>query len=217
MTQATNTTFKSGGLYAMSSMYTISHYGKTNTHDYTFYSSHGEFGGVKDVISYGDINGAKKFFTQGAAERFIANELPESLRINQKAVPIDGFALMLNCPEDYAKLLEWERNRKMAKVTFCINPEDSMDVDIMQFYDRLAEIWGLDPANTGYDCTKIEVSRNIQSNIFEMLNPSTCGTLWALRGPKTEHSFLDNTVELTEGFFIVNDEPVAFSIKTNHS
>lgn len=47
----------------------------------------------------------------------------------------------------------------IEKLTICINPEDSVGVGIVEFYDRVAAAMGLDVIPLFYDCTKINVSR----------------------------------------------------------
>jgi hypothetical protein len=106
----------------------------------------------------------------------------------------------------------------ITRVTFRINPEDSKGVGVVKFYDNLAVIWGRDPEVTHYDCTKIHVARNIQSNIFEVLgaqssDPCYTGMVWALHGPKTFDELPDDTVELLDGFFRTPDEaPLPFGM-----
>ena len=191
-------------------MYVISRYGSTNVCAHDYYSCHGGFEGEENVIHYTSMAGAKKFFTREAAQAFIDAELPLWAKNTHSAVGMSGLDLLTLAPDDYVKLLKWEENRRIEKVTLHINPEDSKGIKIMEFYDRLAVIHGLDPSKVRYDCTKISVSRNIQSNIFEALDaecsdPCYSGMMWSARGPKTFVELPDDTVELLDGFFRSSD------------
>jgi len=107
----------------------------------------------------------------------------------------------------------------IEKLTIRINPEDSVGVGIMEFYNRVAAALDLDPATLCYDVTKI--SKNIQSNIFEVLDAKSSdscftGMLWALRGPKTDERLPDNTVEISRGFLLHNEEPLDLYLSTKN-
>lgn len=202
-------------------MFLISRHGRTSPSDCAYYSSHGVFQGVEDIISYSDMGGGKKFFTRQAAQTFIDAELPEYAKSKHSVVEMSRYKLMLFSPEDFKRLLEWERNRQITRITFRVNPEDSKGVDIAGFYDNVAAALGFDTDKLCYDCTKISVARNIQKNIFETLDAKSSdscytGMMWVARGPKTCDELADDTVELLHGFFNTRDEnPLSFIITTN--
>ncbi|MDR1132108.1 MAG: hypothetical protein LBL15_06800 [Oscillospiraceae bacterium] len=107
----------------------------------------------------------------------------------------------------------------ITKITVQIAPEDSKGAGIVAFYDNVAAALGLDTSRLRYDCTKIYVSRNIQTNIFEVLDaqssdPCYTGTMWCLRGPKTEDTLPDDTAELLDGFFLRDETPLTLSLTT---
>jgi len=96
-----------------------------------------------------------------------------------------------------------------------IKPEDSVNItDIVSFYDNVAETMGLNKDAVRFDCTKIDVSRNIQENIFsvwEKMGASRLeiGMMWCNSGPKTDDTLPQDTISITHGFFRnENDEPI---------
>ena len=99
-----------------------------------------------------------------------------------------------------------------------IKPEDSMNiVSIVKFYDNVAETLGLDKDTLRYDCTKIDVARNIQENIFSGWEKLGAGNLeigmtWCNSGPKTEDKLPQDTISIGHGFFRnENNEPLFFN------
>ena len=98
-----------------------------------------------------------------------------------------------------------------------INPEDSVNIThISSFYDNVARTLGFDKDAVRYDCTKIDVSRNIQNNIFsawEKMGASDLeiGMVWCNSGPKTDDKLAEDTVRLFHGFFVnENEDPLPF-------
>ena len=105
-----------------------------------------------------------------------------------------------------------------------IKPEDSMNItSIVSFYDNVAETLGLDKDSVHYDCTKIDVSKNIQENIFngweKMGAPDLeIGMAWCNSGPKTDDKLPPDTIRIEHGFFTnEHGEPLPFNdlIKSN--
>ena len=97
-----------------------------------------------------------------------------------------------------------------------IKPEDSVNItSIVSFYDNVAETMGLNKDAVRFDCTKIDVSRNIQENIFsvwEKMGASNfeIGMTWCNSGPKTDDTLPQDTISITHGFFRnENDEPLS--------
>jgi len=103
------------------------------------------------------------------------------------------------------------------KMNVQLEPEDSINVtDIVSFYDNIAKTLGLDKDAVRYDCTKIDVSRNIQKNIFnawERMGASDIeiGMTWCNSGPKTDDNLPRGTIRITHGFVMnENNEPLSF-------
>ena len=110
--------------------------------------------------------------------------------------------------------------RSITKLTFQLDPGDSTGVGIIAFYDNVAAAMGLDPSVLHYDCTKINVAKSIQSNIFEVLNakypePGSTGMIWVWHGPKTDDTLPDDTVEVFAGFFCDGEMPLPLFLTTN--
>jgi hypothetical protein len=108
----------------------------------------------------------------------------------------------------------------ITKLTARIAPQDSKDGGIIDFYNNVAAALKLDASILRYDCTKINVSRNIQSNILAALDarsPDPCytGMMWCIRGPKADDSLPDDTVEILDGFFLRDDTPLTLSVTVN--
>ena len=105
----------------------------------------------------------------------------------------------------------------ITKMNVKINPEDSVNVtNLVSFYDNVAKTLGIDIDAVRYDCTKIDVSRNIQNNIFgvwEKMGASNLeiGMTWCNSGPKTYDELPDDTIRISHGFLLnENDEPLPF-------
>ena len=110
-----------------------------------------------------------------------------------------------------------EQGAIFQTMNISIKPEDSVNItNIVSFYDNVAETIGLDKDAVRYDCTKIDVSRNIQDNIFsvwEKMGASDLeiGMTWCNSGPKTDDKLPHDTINITHGFFRnENDEPIPF-------
>lgn len=72
---------------------------------------------------------------------------------------------------------------------------------IVQFYNGIADQLGFNHAECEYDCTKIEVSADIEEKIRSQYeDPQEFGMLWLVYGPKMNESLGSNTVELENGF-----------------
>jgi len=98
-----------------------------------------------------------------------------------------------------------------------INPEDSTNVtNIVSFYDNVAQTLGFDKDKVLYDCTKIDVSKNIQDNIYEVWEKmgapdAEIAITWLNSGPKADDKLPDDTIRISHGFFRDhNNEPVPF-------
>ncbi len=110
----------------------------------------------------------------------------------------------------------------ITKLTVQLTPEASQCVGIAEFYKNVAAAMGISTARVKYDCTKITVARNIQSNIFETLDaqstdPCHTGMSWCVSGPKTDDALPDDTVEVFDGFFLRGETPLTLTAKTNWS
>ena len=73
-------------------------------------------------------------------------------------------------------------------------------------YDRIAIALGLSTDKAHYDCTKIEVSQQIQDEVFsyykkENIDPATIGMWWVCYGPKTNDSLQATQVLVQEGWY----------------
>ena len=117
-----------------------------------------------------------------------------------------------------------EREATIQTMDVRIKPEDSMNVtSLVSFYDNVAETMGLDKDAVRYDCTKIDVARNIQDSIFkswEKLGASDfdIGMTWCNSGPKTDDKLPRDTIRIDHGFLRnENGEPLPFDdlIKSN--
>ena len=103
----------------------------------------------------------------------------------------------------------------LQALTVKIKPEDSMNItSIVSFYDNVSETLGLDKDSVHYDCTKIDVSKNIQENIFngwEKLGAPDLeiGMTWCNSGPKTDDKLPQDIIRIDHGFFRdENNEPL---------
>lgn len=96
-----------------------------------------------------------------------------------------------------------------------LSPEDISNKTVIQLYESIGKLFGVDGPEARYDCRCILVSKNIQDAIYrsyEQLYPeefaenpvefSTQVTmLLANSGPKVDETLSNNTVEVQEGFF----------------
>ena len=110
--------------------------------------------------------------------------------------------------------------RNITKLTFQLNPEDSTGVGIIPFYDNVTAAMDLDPSPLNYDCTKINVARNIQENIYAVLDaessePCYTAMMWVLCGPKTYDDLPNDTVEIFAGFFLDGETPLPLRLAMN--
>lgn len=79
---------------------------------------------------------------------------------------------------------------------------------ITDMYKKVAELAGYNVTdNTRYNCTKINVARNIQEKLFkyyeevEHMPKANIGMIWCIYGPKADDSLADDSVMIEEGFF----------------
>lgn len=85
---------------------------------------------------------------------------------------------------------------------------DKMPTGITHLYDIVAENLGHDPSKCHYNCTKIEVAKNLVDAIEECYNPHdgtsdwkmTFGMHWCCFGPKENAELADNEVLVEDGF-----------------
>jgi hypothetical protein len=85
---------------------------------------------------------------------------------------------------------------------------DKMPTGITHLYDMVAEKLGHDPSKCQYDCTKIEVAKNLADAIEECYNPHdgtndwplTFSMHWCCFGPKENDELLNSTVVVEDGF-----------------
>ena len=81
---------------------------------------------------------------------------------------------------------------------------------ITPFYENVALVLGKDPFNLMYECTKINVSKNVQDLIFEYYKAEGAQDYeicmrWCCFGPKVDETLEDFEVEIFDGFCIEED------------
>lgn len=92
---------------------------------------------------------------------------------------------------------------KLLEVTF-----DDYKDGIEKFYENVMKRFGTKLApNDKYDCTKIDISKNIQDywfDYYEGQGASSCDVAMMLlmMGPKVDESLSDNKVFLYPGFIV---------------
>ena len=100
---------------------------------------------------------------------------------------------------------------KTKKITLALPPEASQGVNVVEFYDNVAHIMGMDPDPLTYDCKKMNVAINIQANIFSYLDmhfgKDSIGMIWCCYGPKAYEGLPDDTIEIEHGFFVKDGRP----------
>lgn len=100
----------------------------------------------------------------------------------------------------------------ITSLTLHLDPELSKDISLPGLYESIGASLGVYTDKLRYDCTKIDVSLNIQSNMFETFERrypgDSVGMIWALSGPKTDRALPDDTVVLFNGFFLDGDNPL---------
>lgn len=90
---------------------------------------------------------------------------------------------------------------KILKMT-----EEECKVSVVTFFDNVARGLGLEPDEVqSYDCTKIEISSDIQSAIFDYYKqdgyePDSLGRIWVCYGPKVNDTLEERTVVVQKGF-----------------
>lgn len=77
---------------------------------------------------------------------------------------------------------------------------------LIDFYDCLADLNGVNTENVQYDVRKICCTRGVEDAIFQFYkeqghNMGQVGTLWLFYGPKANLEEDGCVVELEEGFF----------------
>lgn len=92
-----------------------------------------------------------------------------------------------------------------------LEPGSYEGMPITQFYEFVATKANFNlEGNYTFDCTKINISKNIQDALFKYMEDNgypkeeIC-MIWCLYGPKAFEEFNDNTVELLDGFVNVGD------------
>ena len=72
---------------------------------------------------------------------------------------------------------------------------------IVDLYNMIAEQLGFDHRKCNYDCTKIEVSADIEENIRRCYeDQEEFAMSWLVFGPKMNRDLPTNTVAIREGF-----------------
>jgi len=80
---------------------------------------------------------------------------------------------------------------------------------IPDLYTKLAELeCEVVPEDIRYDCTKIEVAKNVADNMFAYMesrgiDKASQGMMWCIYGPKTNEALEDDTVVYEKGFMYV--------------
>lgn len=95
----------------------------------------------------------------------------------------------------------------MVITKMTLNFENIKDLELFEFYEYVAFLLGVDTSlnNTIYDCTKMDVAKNIEDNFYELYRKKgasdweiTMGLLQS--GAKVDHTLQDNEVVVSEGF-----------------
>lgn len=83
--------------------------------------------------------------------------------------------------------------------------KDACHCGIQDFYDVIAKHLGYDPQTVQYDCTKIDVSKPVQDQIFAFYEESgqsqeAISQAWVCYGPKTSIKHHECIAEIQPGF-----------------
>ncbi len=83
--------------------------------------------------------------------------------------------------------------------------------EIQDFYDVVVEKLGIDPQKARYDCTKINVTKSVQKELFDYqkqvrgFDAEAIGQRWMLFGPKANLTEEDYIVEIHRGFIQIDE------------
>ena len=95
-----------------------------------------------------------------------------------------------------------------------LEPQYYSGVSIITFYENVAfkaDIKLLTSTKYSFDCTKINVGKNIQEALFEYMRKAgydkqDIGRAWCIYGPKVDENLGDDEVEFSDDFIKIGDE-----------